>query len=126
MSCGRCEEGNDPRNAGRCFRCGMPVVRVDRDRDIAVERELTREAAKRVAADPEPLVLFAEARSDKGPVRDFPTRDFEREVREELADARNYLVWGIYQAQDRGEDPRKLFACLARVASAYAVLSWQD
>lgn len=108
------------------FKIGQDLARSDRERVVAVERELTVEAARRVGADPEPLYVFAEQRANKGPIRDFDSRDFEREVREELADARSYIIWGIQQAQERGEDTERLFGVLARVASAYSVLTRKD
>ena len=122
----RCLPSDNPRHHGRCVRCGMEIVASDHARDVGAEERIAREAARLVAADPEGLLTFAHRRANRGPIRDFKMRDFELEIREELADSLNYCVWGIQQLQERGEDPQKLFACLARVASAYACLEWQD
>ena len=63
-------------------------------RDLEFERERTTEAARALTAvAPERLITFAELRAGSAPVRDLETRDFGREVLEELADARNYAVW---------------------------------
>lgn len=75
-------------------------------RDLAFESMWTMMAAATVSVDPERLIAFAEQRAGDGPVRDMATRDFGREVIEELADARNYLVWMAAQlagSDDRGE-----------------------
>jgi hypothetical protein len=96
-------------------------------RDISFERRWTALAASTVHADGARLSDFAEARAGTEPVRDQATRNFAREVLEELADARNYLVWWIEQIvagggrEDElsGEITEQLGQALAATASAY-------
>lgn len=100
----------------------------DLRRDAAAERRLTfqvaeREWTSRVAAIR--LVDFAEERAMPGPVRltrDGAPRDFILEVREELADARNYLVWAIrsHTLDEKAEDRARV--CLALVIDAWDAL----
>ncbi len=98
----------------------------DADRDLDIERALTREAASMaVVADPtgtaDELSQWAEERAGDGPVREIAVRDFREEGLEELVDARNYCCWHIQQAQDRGdlgESERGLWA-LVSVIGAY-------
>jgi hypothetical protein len=86
-----------------------------RDRDLDIEAHLMNIAAQaaghvtaddwgNLTGDDGGLSAFADARAMPGGVRaDF---DPDRETFEELADARNYLVWGIerdYAAFLRGE-----------------------
>lgn len=75
------------------------------NRQPALERELVSTACCAAGLQGDRgLNEFADSRAHPGPVR-LP-RDFDREVAEELADARNYLVWGIaeiYQAFLAGE-----------------------
>jgi len=56
-------------------------------------------------------------------VRDLASRDFGREVREELADARNYLCWMALQQMAVTDPDEELIAlvlyALASVAQAY-------
>lgn len=67
-------------------------------RDLHFERERTAEAASALTAvRPDRLIEFAELRAGHGPVRDIETRDFGRELLEELADARNYATWWARQ-----------------------------
>jgi hypothetical protein len=74
------------------------MTRIDQHRDPALEERWTDLAAARAGADcPERLTACAATRADRGPVRDFTTRDFGLEALEELADARNYLVWWLQQ-----------------------------
>jgi hypothetical protein len=96
-------------------------------RDIGFERRWTALAASTVHADGTRLSDFAEARAGRGPVRDISTRNFAREVLEELADARNYLVWWIEQLATApgppdelaGEISEALGQALAATALAY-------
>ena len=71
---------------------------IERPRDVALERQLTRMAhqAAGVAVpmderEPTHLDAYADYRAQPGGVR--VPRQFIQEAREELADARNYLVW---------------------------------
>jgi hypothetical protein len=67
-------------------------------RDVAFERRETVLAAGR--APSAALIAFAEERAGTSDVRDVHRRDFGREVLEELADCRNYLVWWMGQLDD--------------------------
>jgi hypothetical protein len=80
-------------------------------RDLPFERTLTEQAAEAGSVGSAVLIHFAEERAGAGPVRDPDARDFPLEVLEELADARNYLVWlaGWVMAQP-GHDPQVLAA----------------
>lgn len=70
----------------------------DHLRVLEFERQVTRDAAARAhAIPPTRLIALAELRAGGAPVRDIETRDFGRELREELADGRNYAVWWIEQ-----------------------------
>lgn len=62
-------------------------------RDLPYERELTLQAAQAVDVRCVVLSRFAEHRAGAGDVRDPDRRDFALEALEELADARNYIVW---------------------------------
>lgn len=62
-------------------------------RDVALERRLTLQAAERAGVKCVVLAHFAEQRAKPGPVLEPPGRDLVVEALEELADARNYLVW---------------------------------
>lgn len=103
-------------------------------RDLEREREITREAARGVA-DPDRLIQHAEARAIRlsgeyvgDPMLIAPGRDRLKDVREELADARNHIVfwfathphaWGSEQEHD-------LLIVLRHVALAYGVLERLD
>lgn len=56
----------------------------------ALHHELTLAFLRRAAHE---LNAFADERALPGPVRRRDGQDFVQEAREELADARNYLVW---------------------------------
>ena len=79
---------------GRCV-CGKVEATYGlRDRDFVLERSLM-EAASAAAgfANDGGLGAYADYRAIPGGVR--ADIDADQETREELADARNYLVWGI-------------------------------
>lgn len=92
---GDCEHsvGANPRNATTCVKCGRSLSgRWLRD------PERRRELLLRVASAPgqaaaESLAAYAEARTQSGPVRRLKTRNFRREILEELGDAANYFAW---------------------------------
>lgn len=70
--------------------------------ELGRERYWTYDAARGIHhLEPAVLVDLAELRAGGGPVRSIDIRDFVQEVREELSDARNYLVWLRHQL-DRG------------------------
>ena len=119
-----CKEGVDPRRMGTCYRCGMKMpAAMSWGRDPDLERGLVAEAAKAAGvADTDALVAFAQRRAGPLQVRNFMARDFDLEIREELADAANYCVWGILQAQEHGRDPQRLANVLGLVAAAYGAL----
>lgn len=62
-------------------------------RNVPLERRLTLNAAVRAGVRWVVLTHFAEQRAKPGPVVEPPGRDLALEALEELADARNYLVW---------------------------------
>lgn len=70
----------------------------DAPRNLELERQRTMEpAALLFELRPITLCRLAELRAGSGPVVDIETREFDREVLEELADARNYIVWRLQQ-----------------------------
>lgn len=76
-------------------------------RDLAFERRWTTDAAQLLNVSPRSvgaLVAFAEARAREGGVTGFPARDLAREGLEELADARNYIVWRLRELYLPGKD----------------------
>jgi alkylation response protein AidB-like acyl-CoA dehydrogenase len=95
-------------------------------RDVMFERRWTALAAASARIDDDRLSSFAEQRAGDAPVRDLETRNFAREVLEELADARNYLVWWSQQvtalddsSELTGEIIEQLGQSLASVATAF-------
>ena len=98
-------------------------------RDRQFERAATREIAGCLGMDIEPLIVFAERRADhfEGDYgHDFPdlSRNLEQEALDELADARNYIVWrldAIHRGLSGG-DVEQLQIALKHVALAFAAL----
>jgi hypothetical protein len=95
-------------------------------RNVAFERRWTSQAAEVVHVNAERLIEYAEHRAGPAPVRDLDTRNFAREVVEELADARNYLVWWAEQltradngSDETGEMTSEICAALSHVAAAF-------
>jgi hypothetical protein len=125
----------EPQAERMAAECGRPSGNVSRaiplqassrpapNRDTAFERAWTTQAAETVHVDAEGLNDFAELRAGDGPVRDLETRDFGREIVEELADARNYLTWRALQEMHRleadGELTEMVAHALAAVTLAY-------
>lgn len=108
--------------ARRC-RPGLARLMV---RDVVFGGEWTRSAASAVNAPVEDLIRFADTRAKDGPVKGLPGRDLIREGLEELADARNYVVWEA-QRQYEGHKPdsgviEHLGTALGYVAAAFAEL----
>lgn len=74
------------------------------------------------------LNALAEHRALPGPVR-LP-RDFDQEIREEIADARNYIIWAIqelYEAYVAGDpqaadDYERRMRALSRLVQAWVEL----
>lgn len=128
----------EARSSGRfpasCVVCGKvpeahPVTHIPRDMQgervitaLAAQAGGVREAAARSLDD------FADARALPGGVR--IDLDAVREISEELADARNYLVWGVQRTMpgveqldhDALEQYEPLMRCLAAVQEAWAAL----
>lgn len=96
---------------------------VDVARDVELERRFTVEAARAVGVDPNGIIAFAESRTHPGPLRDVERRDWLQEVREELADAKNYSCWEAQRllASGAADD-------LPRVgrALAFLLLAWHE
>lgn len=93
-------------------------------RDLAFERRWTELAAESAHVDAEHLTSFAEQRAGTSPVRDQATRNFGREVLEELADARNYLCWFAEQvlvADDHGDLAGEINQAIGQALAATAV-----
>lgn len=112
-----------------CVKCGRPMPQM-RDRDLSLERELTQLAAKAAGLlDAGGIDDYANARALPGGVR--PGLDFEREMREELADARNYACWAVeplwaaHQAgdPDASKQVAKTLQALSAVVKAWHALS---
>jgi len=98
-----CRQSSDPRRRGQCA-CGKRLEYGLRDRDLELERYLTNIAAQAAGhvevkpdgtqtGDTRGLDDFADHRALPGGVR--AEMDYDREMSEEIADARNYAVWGI-------------------------------
>ena len=101
-----------------------------RARDHQLERELGELAAKAAGFfDTHGLDSFADHRAHPGGVRE--SIDPVREMREEIADARNYACWGIeplweaYLAgdHDAGKRVAKLLDSLSHLIAAWHALA---
>lgn len=105
MACPGYMPSANPRTRG-CERCGLlPKHHVKtaevgkRPRDLGLERKLTEIAAKSAGLHSTAgLDDFADRRAHPGGVRE--ALDAVQEAAEELADARNYLTWGIERVYD--------------------------
>lgn len=91
---------------------------------LEVEREATEEAARGVA-DPTALIQHSETRAKvlsgeyvDDPMLIKPGKDRPREVREELSDARNHLVFHFQEHPEDERNHRYLLA-LRYIALAY-------
>lgn len=94
------------------------------ERDRSFEQDATREYA--LGHDVERLISHAERRADtRGDIVWIDPEQLIREVLEELADARNYLVWILLSIQryDLDWDAVRYTRALAFVNAAYAVLT---
>lgn len=83
--------GNDPRHLTTCLKCGREV-NGRWLRDKGREEELVLRASK-PSETIRGLIHFAQERAGDSQVRNLTSRSFLREIREELADATNYLCW---------------------------------
>jgi hypothetical protein len=94
-----------------------------RDEALTLELAVTRYAPDSGFAASE-LTELADARALPGPV-EVDGRCFVNEAREELADARSYLVWEHYQRRaDGGADDDRELAAIERALAALAT-AWQ-
>lgn len=92
------------------------------ERDIRLEHEMTAAAARDVGANPDRLSDFADRRARPGPVL-CAGRDLELEAAEELADARNYVVWRLAQLEQLGHDSIRLHARRRRISRVLALVA---
>jgi hypothetical protein len=104
-------------------------TRVPFDEALTLELAVSRYAPDSGFAASE-LTELADARALPGPV-EVDGRCFVTEAREELADARSYLVWEHYQRRadggaDDGPDLQLLELALAALATAWQHLSLLD
>lgn len=100
-----------------------------RARDLDLERRLTALAAQAAGFTTDgDLGPFADGRAHPGGVRE--TFDAKIEIAEELADARNYCVWGIERVWDgyiagdaqAASEYSRYMACLVGVVTAWHAL----
>lgn len=106
----------NPRFAGTCLVCGKAMP-IQRKRDPDFEATFIREVGG-MGIEP-----FRVSRAGSDPVRDFSSRDFVLEMREELADYLNYCVWAAERAQEAGNDVSPLFNAARHVVEAYRLTS---
>jgi hypothetical protein len=117
-----------PNNRGTCVRCGRQLSG-PRPRNIDLERNLTDQAGTAAGLDPlsaESLSALADHRALPGGV--LPGRDLVQEVREELADARNYLCWTIEENHAgylSGDPLASERVAKAMDALSHVVAAWQ-
>lgn len=100
-----------------------------RPRDLESEGQLIRDAAKGVT-DPEPLIAFAQGRANKlsGPYVPDPMLvrtdvNQPREIREELADGANRLVWWLQDQPELGRSADRRRAALRHLVIAYDLIA---
>lgn len=125
MSVHACSPSTDPRRVGRCA-CGKPVSQPLR-RNLQLERDITLEATRSVS-DPSRLIEHAETRAIRlsaeyvgDPMLIAPGRDRVRDVREEIADARNHVVFWFQEnpGEIGSELAHDLLIALRHLALAY-------
>lgn len=99
-----------------------------RPRNVELERQLTEQAARN-HCDPEPLIRHAETRAMRlsgeyveDPMLVREDRDRPRDVREELADARNHLVWWMEDHIGDEEIQQDGLNALTAITVAYSCL----
>lgn len=94
------------------------------ERDRHFEQDATREYAQ--GLDVEHLIAYAERRADvRGDFVWIEVEDLHRNILEELADARNYLIWLMLAIQryDLDIDPEPLCRALAALIQAWKALT---
>lgn len=97
-------------------------------RDIPFERDWTSWVAAAAGQDGTRLNGFAEQRAGTRAVEGAADRDFAVEALEELADARNYLVWwveDVLRRDARGELGGEITAAIGRAGCAL-VTAWAE
>lgn len=131
-----CQRSTNPRYQNTCQQCGRVMPNTEgptRRRNVELEREFTREAAKGIV-DPTALIEFSEARIMRlcGKYVDDPAyvrmgRDRLHDMREELSDCRNHGVF--WQEENIGVDEdqeRRVAQAQRHVAIAYDLLLDED
>lgn len=113
--------GTGSNTTEECIKCGKPLP-AWWHRDIAAERAITY----RVAGDDavaNSIIGYSESRMLPGPWRDLLNRSFRRELLEELADARMYLMGWAQQRRALGyEDDLN---CAQLQALNHLCLAWR-
>jgi hypothetical protein len=106
---------------------GEPLVR-----SLEFERGITQQACKGIT-DPARLIEHAEHRAQTlhgeyvvDPMHVRQGLDRRREVREELVDARNHLVWDTQEHLDDEDRAAENLITLRLICLAYARLSQED
>jgi hypothetical protein len=104
---------------------GSGQVAVDSSRHVELEREWTIDAARTVAAArPDALIRLAELRARGDVVRERESSNFGHNVLQELADARNHLVWWLEQITHApGGDGELAGELTTHIASALAAVT---
>lgn len=92
----------------------VPSLARDHDQEAEVGRRLIRGASLTRAW--RRLADFANERAHPGPILMPAGRSMVRELREEIADARNYAVWGVRTRQMTDRDAAQICAQLAGIA----------
>ena len=117
----------DPRKGGRCVRCRGQVQAYPPlgERNVEQERAFTRQAGQVIGRDVEDLIAVSELRAGTGPVSGLPRRSLIREGYEEMADARNYIVWRIKQEYDMGDPDGTRIAHLLNALQGI-ILAWDE
>ena len=100
---------------------------IEFDRSPVVEHGIVSRAARAHGAscrDATELSAFANERALPGPVRRADGQSFPREAREEIADARNYLVWHYQILERSGATPRELNDVDRAIAALVRAWGW--
>jgi hypothetical protein len=101
-------------------------------RSLEFERGVTQQAAKGYV-DPSNLIRHAESRAERlsgeyvaDHMHVAPGRDRRRDVREELADARNHLLWDSQAHLEDEERATSNLRALTLICMAYKELEEED
>jgi hypothetical protein len=120
---------DDPRFKNTCRKCGQPLARPEAAepllRSLEFERGVTQQASKGYV-DPSDLIAHAEHRAQtlcgeyvRDPMHILPGRNRRRDVREELADARNHLLWDSQEHLEDEERAHENLYVLRLIVMAY-------